>query len=161
MTDAPIFIAGHGNAAKITALSLAAAGFSTRIDPIAPAPSDPASQPMPDWQNVLALSPAARTMLETLGVWAKLDTPSAPVTNMQVHGTKAQKRAGLLSQKLTFADPPQADNEVEVMAHIVSLASLARAIEAQYQALIENHMCQILPHAITAHHPGKSASARS
>jgi ubiquinone biosynthesis UbiH/UbiF/VisC/COQ6 family hydroxylase len=155
MTDAPIFIAGHGNAAKITALSLAAAGFSTRIDPIAPAPSDPASQPMPDWQNVLALSPAARTMLETLGVWAKLDTPSAPVTNMQVHGTKAQKRAGLLSQKLTFADPPQADNEVEVMAHIVSLASLARAIEAQYQALIENHMCQILPHAITAHHPGE------
>ena len=150
MTQASILIAGHGNAAKITALSLAAAGFASHIDP----PMAQADNLMPDWQNVLALSPAARTMLETLGVWAKLETPSAPITNMQVHGTKAQKKAGLLSQKLTFVDRP-ADDGVEVIAHIVSLAALTRAIDQTFHALIEARLCQILPHAIAAHHPAE------
>ena len=151
MTDAPIVIAGHGNAAKITALSLAAAGFSTHIDP----PTEQPKDPMPDWQNVLALSPAARTMLEALGVWDKLDTARAPITNMQVHGTRAQKKAGLLSQKLTVVDMAPSDDEVEVIAHIVSLASLSRAIESQFQALIASRMCQILPNAIATHHPAE------
>lgn len=154
MSDTPIFISGHGNAAKITALSLCAAGFAVRLDPTSPS----ATPDMPDWQNVLALSPAARRMLEVLGVWAALDQPSAPVTNMEVYAKRPQKQRGLFSGKLSFATPPEEPTEdddaaIEVMAHIVSLASLSRAIEICFDTVVQAGACQILPHAIASHDP--------
>ena len=81
---------------------------------------------MADWQSVLALSPAAKTMLETLGVWQKLDRPSAPVCDMAVFGDTAAFAAGL---GLDFAKPAKDDNAVAVLAHIICRAALDRAIE--------------------------------
>ena len=81
---------------------------------------------MADWQSVLALSPAAKTMLETLGVWQKLDRPSAPVCDMAVYGDTAAFAAGL---GLDFAKPAKDDNAVAVLAHIICRAALDRAVE--------------------------------
>ena len=130
-TAPPILIAGQGNGAKVAALALVAAGFHVHIEPPRPLAD------MPDWQNVLALSPAARLMLETLGVWSQLDLPSTAVTNLIVHGQKPQRQSALLPHSLRFAtnQTDEATAEaVDVMAHIVSLASLSRAIDRCFAA---------------------------
>tara|TARA_B110000971_G_scaffold219238_1_gene259878 strand:- start:5172 stop:6569 length:1398 start_codon:yes stop_codon:yes gene_type:complete len=133
-----ILVHGGGNSAKITALCLSAAGFRAALHD-APAPA------LPDWQSVLALSPAARVMLETLGVWQKLDQPCAPITDMHVYAsasdispaasgsnTGSQKSEALFPASLGFGAPQDGNNhdDVEVLAHIVSLASLGRAMSA-------------------------------
>ncbi len=146
-TTPPIIIAGQGNGAKVAALALAAAGFHVQIEPPQPLAD------MPDWQNVLALSPAARLMLETLGIWQNLDAPSTAVTNVVVHGQKPQRQYALLPHSLGFA-PDQGDGAqeaaVDVMAHIVSLASLSRAIETSFAA---NERIELLPDMIADHDP--------
>ena len=53
---------------------------------IEPHLAEKATANAPDWQSVLALSPAARTMLETLGIWNRLDQPSGSIWDMQVFG---------------------------------------------------------------------------
>jgi len=152
-TTPALIIAGQGNGAKVAALALAAAGFRVQMEPPRPLAD------MPDWQNVLALSPAARLMLETLGVWTHLDLPSTAVTNLIVHGQKPQRQSALLPHSLGFAHNPRgiAHNPsgdaaaVDVMAHIVSLASLSRAIDASFAA--SQHIT-LLPDVITSHDPG-------
>ena len=133
-----ILVHGGGNSAKITALCLSAAGFRVALHD-APGPA------LPDWQSVLALSPSARLMLETLGIWQKLDQPSAPITDMQVYASASdispatssskgggKKSEALFPASLGFGAPQTGNNhdDVEVLAHIVSLASLGRAISA-------------------------------
>ncbi len=153
MNTQPIVICGQGNGAKIAAISLAAAGFGVHIEPPQPLMA------MPDWQNVLALSPAARRMLEVLGVWDHLDQPSAAVTHVVVHGKQAQHGQALFPSKLGFAHQTQAATQagtqaaLEVMAHIVSLASLTRAMEQTFQALVKAGKIHILAACIADHHP--------
>jgi ubiquinone biosynthesis UbiH/UbiF/VisC/COQ6 family hydroxylase len=161
MSTQPIVICGQGNGAKIAAISLVAAGFGVHIEPPQPLSA------MPDWQNVLALSPAARRMLEVLGVWARLDQPSAAVTQVVVHGKQAQHGQALFPTKLGFARPPASakpkssqrahpqdgQEALEIMAHIVSLASLTRALDATFQALVKAEKIHILTDCIADHHP--------
>lgn len=135
MHDHPIIVNGSGNSARAAALSLAAAGFEVRLAQAAPVA-------LPDWQSVLALSPAAKRMLETLGVWARLDCPEAPVCDMQVYGTVSAVGDALLPARLGFgpdADAADINKEeggrtVAPLAHIVSLASLGRALQAACDA---------------------------
>lgn len=133
----PIVVHGAGNSARITALSLAAAGFPVALH----RPDDAPSPTVPDWQSVLALSPSAKRMLETLGVWERLDRPTTAVLDMRVYGDSAAVSGGVLAPRLGFApavaDRPQtatdATNDaapLAPLAHIVSLASLGRAIAA-------------------------------
>lgn len=141
MQDHPIIVNGSGNSARAAALSLAAAGFEVRLAQAAPAA-------LPDWQSVLALSPAAKRMLETLGVWARLDCPEAPVCDIQVCGTVSAVGDALLPARLGFGpDADAADKSTDTdtdkedegrtvapLAHIVSLAALGRALQAACDA---------------------------
>ena len=94
----PILINGSGNSAIVTALALAAAGLPVVLTP----PAAP-FQPQDDWQSVLALSPSSRLMLESLGVWQRLDKPTAPVLDMQVYGAD---KASIGAAELAFAPLP-------------------------------------------------------
>ena len=137
--DRPIIVYGTGSTARMTGLALAAAQLPVIL---ADAPqaetadretSEISKNPqMADWQSVLALSPAAKTMLETLGVWQKLDRPSAPVCDMAVYGDTAAFAAGL---GLDFAKPAKDDNAVAVLAHIICRAALDRAALARSRHL--------------------------
>ena len=129
----PIIVYGTGSTARMTGLALAAAQLPVILaDEAAPktpvcAPSEMPQKPqMEDWQSVLALSPAAKTMLQTLGVWQKLDRPSAPICDMAVFGDTAAFAAGL---GLDFAKPAKDDKALTVLAHIACRAALDRAIE--------------------------------
>ncbi len=131
--DRPIIVYGTGSTARMTGLALAAAQLPVILADAPQAETADRETPeisknpqMADWQSVLALSPAAKTMLETLGVWQKLDRPSAPVCDMAVFGDTAAFAAGL---GLDFAKPAKDDNAVAVLAHIICRAALDRAIE--------------------------------
>ena len=148
-----VLVAGHGNAARAVALSLAAARLPVMIEPqLAEKATD-----IPDWQSVLALSPAARTMLETLDIWDRLDQASSPIWDMQVFGrpsavnhTASQTsghEAGLLSPQLGFRDP-HAETTDAPLGHIVSLAALGRALGAALQKQIKTGAINILPAAL-------------
>lgn len=141
-----IIIAGRGNAARATALSLAAAGLPIAIEPHLAAPEPESAA---DWQSVLALSPAARVMLETLGVWTALDAPSSPIWDMQVFGRAdaVGHEAGFLSPQLAFGDT-QSDTAGTPLGHIVSLAALGRALAAQLAAQIKAGRITVLPAAL-------------
>gem|GEM_PF-116236 len=136
-----VLVHGGGNSAKITALCLAAAGFGVALHDT-PAPE------LPDWQSVLALSPAARRMLETLEIWQTLDQPSAPITDMQVYArasdvstdtsTETSTETPLSPASLGFGAPKGEGEEIEILAHIVSLASLGRALSGALESQIQN-----------------------
>lgn len=142
-----IVIAGGGNAARAAALSLAAARLPVAIEPalVAPAPAG-----APDWQSVLALSPAARVMLETLRVWDALDLPASPIWDMQVFGRPdavrhtAHDDVGFLSPQLGFAEPTPTATDAP-LGHIVSLAALGRALAAEISRQIGAGNITILP----------------
>jgi 2-octaprenyl-6-methoxyphenol hydroxylase len=91
-----------------------------------------------DWGSVLALSPAAKTMLDILGVWPRLDLPSAAVCDMAVYGNAAEMahNIGLDFNPPENLPPNQAENPdaVTVLAHIVSRSALDRAIHAAFNA---------------------------
>ncbi len=132
-----ILLHGHGNSAKVTALSLVAAGF--RVAMAMPPPAKTVEN-ADDWQAVLALSPSAKRMLETLGVWSALDQPSAPVHDMTVYGCADDVSATLLPARLGFGDP----TAPAILAHIVSLASLGRALsKACAHAIDEGRLTQL------------------
>ena len=133
----PLLVHGGGNSAKITALCLAAAGFGVALHD-APAPN------LPDWQSVLALSPASRRMLETLDIWQNLDQPSAPITDMQVYARASDISPDplLFPASLGFGTPKDPNNRageaVEVLAHITSLSSLGRAVSGALEKQIQD-----------------------
>ncbi len=128
--DRPIIVYGTGSTARMTGLALAAAQLPVILADAPQAETADRETPeisknpqMADWQSVLALSPAAKTMLETLGVWQKLDRPSAPICDMAVFGDKTAFAAGL---GLGFADARQKDDNattLAVLAHIVCRAA--------------------------------------
>lgn len=148
----PILIHGSGSTARVTALALAAALGHTDVplhcvtasanaydkpnnksnDKTGDKPGDN------DWGSVLALSPAAKTMLDILGVWPRLDLPSAAVCDMAVYGNAAAMahNIGLDFNPPENLPPNQAENPdaVTVLAHIVSRSALDRAIHAAFNA---------------------------
>lgn len=135
--DRKIIIHGSGSTACVTALALSQARMPVVLAD-APMPQEGgASAPEEDWQSVLALSPAAKTMLQTLGIWQKLDRPSAPICDMAVFGDKAAYATGLGLAFAANAAPkqnaPENQNDVNVLAHIVSRAALDRAIKSTCQ----------------------------
>ena len=144
--DSAIIIAGGGNAARAVALSLAAARLPVMIEPHL---AEKATANAPDWQSVLALSPAARTMLETLGIWNRLDQPSGSIWDMQVFGRAdaVGQEAGLLSPQLGFAHDGDTKTQTP-LGHIVSLAALGRALDAELHHQIETGSIMILPAAL-------------
>ncbi len=172
----PILIAGTGNSGKITALCLAASGFDIRLEPDAvnrpqqtPEHIFGANRPRTgqhdlqyDWQNVLALSVSARRMLETLGVWPQLDTPSQPVSEMRVHhhpsglnqyGLNRHASSQWGGLRLTDMPKPATENPNindpnAAIAHIVSLASLTRAIDHCVEQCVSETRIARLPAAI-------------
>ncbi len=140
MTKVPpadIYIAGTGNGAAVTALALSAAGFQIMLESVR-RPPPPQNNRHNDWQRVLALSASAKVLLERLGVWARLDLPATPVMDMQVSGSP---RSG----GLAFAAPNDAATP-HVLAHIVSLSALTRAIAAE---LTENANIGVSPAPFT------------
>lgn len=142
-----VVIAGQGSGARAAALSLAAARVPVAIEPALAASG---SAGPPDWQSVLALSPAARHMLESLCVWRALDLPSSPICDMQIFGRPAAvshaaaQTGGLLTPQLGFASK----GEETALGHIVSLAALARALDKQVQKQVEVGAINVLPAAL-------------
>jgi ubiquinone biosynthesis UbiH/UbiF/VisC/COQ6 family hydroxylase len=136
----PILVHGSGSTARVTALALSRALAQAHVPivlanapppqanaPHANAPQAGAAQKPQDYQSVLALSAASKTMLQSLGVWDKLDRPNAAICDMAVFGDKAALAANL---GLDFAPPASDDTALAVLAHIVCRAALARAIES-------------------------------
>ncbi len=131
-----VFVAGTGNSAAITALALKMAGCAVVIEGghkhpppnITPDRHDKST----DWQRVLALGAASKTMLQRLGIWARLDLPTAAITDMQIIG--APDFGGLYFgadfDETNFDTKKQAGpkTETETLAHSVSLNALSRAI---------------------------------
>ena len=128
-----VFVAGTGNSAAITALALKMAGCAVVIEGgheqqppnIAPDRHDKST----DWQRVLALGAASKTMLQRLGIWARLDLPTAAITDMQIIG--APDFGALSFGALSFGEGnfgAQKQAETEELAHSVSLNALSRAI---------------------------------
>jgi 2-octaprenyl-6-methoxyphenol hydroxylase len=148
----PILIHGSGSTARVTALALAAA-LGHRDVPLHCVTASANAYDKPnnksndktgdkpgdnDWGSVLALSPAAKTMLDILGVWPRLDLPSAAVCDMAVYGNAAEMahNIGLDFNPPENLPPNQAENPdaVTVLAHIVSRSALDRAIHAAFNA---------------------------
>ena len=145
-----VLVAGHGNAARAVALSLAAARLPVMIEPQLAEKATAKATDIPDWQSVLALSPAAHTMLETLGIWDRLDQASSPICDMQVFGQPSAIRGsaghdtGFLSPQLGFASP----GAETALGHIVSLAALGRALDMAVQKQIKAGAINVLPAAL-------------
>ncbi len=139
--NAPILIAGGGNAARAAALSLAAGGLTVMVEPqlaVTP-PGATAAEPddrHDDWQSVLALSPAAQAMLQALNVWSHLDLPSSPILDMHVYGRADDVDGGMLPARLGFGTAPKSGADATPLAHIVSLAGLGRALHTALSARI-------------------------
>ena len=131
--ERPIIIYGTGSTACVTALALAKARLPVLLADAAPGPTQHAAAQAEDWQSVLALSPAAKTMLEALGVWQELDRPSAPICDMAVYGDRAAYAADL---GLGFAPSETGDAAVAILAHIVCRAALDRAIESALKSAL-------------------------
>ncbi len=172
----PIIIHGGGNSAAITALALAAAGcrpFISRPNaPVTKQKNKPKNQPKnSDVSNdnapsVLALSAAAKTMLESLSVWSRLKTPGTPVLDMAVYDSAENWRR---DDGLSFAEPVDAtksdaaksdaahtdktasaknastETAVNVLAHIVGLSDLSAAINAALEAALAEESVRALP----------------
>jgi 2-octaprenyl-6-methoxyphenol hydroxylase len=156
----PILIHGSGSTARVTALALAAALGHTDVplhcvtasanandksnDKTGDKPGDN------DWGSVLALSPAAKTMLDILGVWPRLDLPSAAVCDMAVYGNAAAMahNIGLDFNPPENLPPTQAENPdaVTVLAHIVSRSALDRAIHAAFNATFDTLTAKLHRH---------------
>jgi 2-polyprenyl-6-methoxyphenol hydroxylase-like FAD-dependent oxidoreductase len=160
----PILIHGSGSTARVTALALAAALGHTDVplhcvtasanaydksnnktnDKTGDKPGDN------DWGSVLALSPAAKTMLDILGVWPRLDLPSAAVCDMAVYGDAAAMahNIGLDFNPPENLPPNQAENPdaVTVLAHIVSRSALDRAIHAAFNATFDTLTAKLHRH---------------
>ena len=149
-----ILVHGSGSTARATALALAQARLPVMLADPSPAKTPEAAAEAPhaaanDWQSVLALSPAAKTMLETLGIWQRLDGPSAPICDMAVFGDKTAFAANL---GLGFADAapaPTKDGDattLAVLAHIVARPALDLAVKnACDDALAENRISRTAP----------------
>lgn len=134
-----LLIAGRGNAARVTALALSAAGLPVTMEPRA-APHD-----APDWQSVLALSPAAKTMLEKLHLWENLDCDSAEICDMRVFGSAAAIGDDFLPSRLGFAPPAaKAESRRGGLGHIVSLAALGRALHDTVSAALKAGRIELL-----------------
>ena len=145
----PILIHGSGSTARVTALALAAALGHADVPLHCVTSSANANEKADgktsdkagdnDWGSVLALSPAAKTMLDILGVWPRLDLPSAPVCDMTVYGDASAMahNIGLDFNPPENLPPNQAENpdSVTVLAHIVSRSALDRAIHAAFDTL--------------------------
>lgn len=142
-TVRPIIIHGAGDSARIAALALAAAGFQPLFAPAAKSPNprhahggaSEASTGSEAWQSVLAISPASKTMLETLAVWAALEKPTMAVCDIAVYGSAADWRD---ARGLSFAPTHDdtAEQPVELLAHIVERNDLSQAIETAFNAAI-------------------------
>ncbi len=173
--EKPILVHGGGAAAQVTALALAAARLPVCIVASANGSTNASTNASDnnsgnisdrtsgktsadkraDYQSVLALSPAAKTMLETLGVWARLDLPAAPVTDMTVYG---DAHAWAHGSGLDFATPQQAqqdnqnqgDSDITVLAHIVCRAALGRAIAATCDAAVKDGAVEVGDSALSS-----------
>ena len=163
MTARPIFIHGHGNTACVTALALAHAGQPVHMAlpdkgpdkapdkaPETGPKTGPQAPTPPLWQSVLALSPAAKTMLESLAVWPKLTAATSMVCDMAVYGSAADWADG---RGLSFAAPPENQAPLLPLAHIVSLADLTAALRAAVHAAIARGEIQALPAPIVDFDP--------
>ncbi len=152
----PIIIHGSGNSAAITALALAAAGFRPLFSRLNSPSKDTTSS------SVLALSAAAKTMLDGLSIWARLKTPAVAVCDMTVYGSAENWRRG---HGLSFAEPintqstdkaaqdegarddqPAIDMPtIDILAHIVSLTDLSAAIGDALDAALSDDTIGVLP----------------
>ena len=134
MQDKPIIVHGSGSTARVTALALARARLPVWLAAAPPTHADDAPADAGDWQSVLALSSAAKTMLETLGIWALLDRPSTPVCDMTVFGDKTAYAANLGLDFAPIDKDEATPNEqaagITILAHIVSRAALNRAVQS-------------------------------
>lgn len=137
--NAQVLIHGSGNSAKITALALAAANINVALWPGEAIPSANSS----DWNSVLALSPSSRLMLETLGVWAALEHPSAPINDMRVYGSRDIDGAAQLA--FGGSNTGHDDDTLNApLAHIVSLADLGRALSRALNTAIAAQKINVL-----------------
>ena len=137
--NAQVLIHGSGNSAKITALALAAANIDVALWPGEATPSTNSS----DWNSVLALSPSSRLMLETLGIWAALEHPSAPINDMRVYGSRDIDGAAQLA--FGGSNIGHDDNTLNApLAHIVSLADLGRALSRTLDTAIAAQKINVL-----------------
>jgi ubiquinone biosynthesis UbiH/UbiF/VisC/COQ6 family hydroxylase len=115
---ADVAVVGRGAVGLASALALARAGLSTTLVG-APVPADAADP----WDlRVLALSPATRALLESIGVWHALDAARvAPVYDMRVFPAFGTDRHPL---RLSAYEA-----RVEALAWIVEQRNLLRALE--------------------------------
>ena len=115
---ADVVVVGRGAVGLASALALARAGLSTTLvgAPVAADAADP-------WDlRVLALSPATRALLESIGVWHALDAARvAPVYDMRVFPAFGTDRHPL---RLSAYEA-----RVEALAWIVEQRNLLRALE--------------------------------
>ena len=103
----------------------------------------------PDWQSVLALSPAAKTMLETLGIWERFEGPSSPICDMAVFGDEAAYAAKLGLNFGNTAPAPAKDSNAKTLSVLAYIARpiLARAVKksACDDALAKNQISPTPP----------------
>ena len=137
-----ILVHGSSTTARVTALALAQARLPVMLADQSTLEAPDAT--VEDWQSVLALSPAAKTMLETLGIWQRLEGPSSPICDMAVFGDMAAYAAKLGLYFGNNAPAPTTDNSAKtlsVLAHIVARPILARAVKnACDDALAKNRI---------------------
>jgi len=159
MNEPPLYINGSGNTACVTALALAQAGFRPHIFMPEDKPDEKSKAALPLWQNVLALSPSAKTMLEKLGVWQKLTAPTAMVCDMAVYGSA---RDWAHEDGLSFSDNRQKGQEdaqnIEALAHIVSLADLGRSLRAALDRATADGRIAVLEAPIADFDPATGAA---
>lgn len=154
----PLVIAGQGNTARMTALSLAAAGLPVCLEPMRDEAPDETPK-MPDWQSVLALSPTAKAMLEVSQIWPHMDCPHTPILDMQVYGSAADMtqtallpaQLGFGAQEGTARHAPQGETDAPIvtpLGYVVSLAALTRALQRQCAAAVKEGHITVLPATI-------------
>lgn len=124
-----VAVMGRGNSAALTALALAAAGFSVWAETArASAENMTNNDSAETWQRVLALSLGARRALEALGVWQRLEAGHAPVADIAARGPNDR------DWPLRFAAGTGPNQPVDILSHIVSVADLTAAIAACLRA---------------------------
>lgn len=142
-----ILIHGGNTAARVAALALAQARLPVMLGDQSPLEAPDAAAE--DWQSVLALSPAAKTMLETLGIWERLEGPSSPICDMAVFGDEAAYAAKLGLNFGNTAPAPAKDSNAKtlsVLAYIVARPILARAVKSACDdALAKNQISPTPP----------------
>lgn len=113
--DSDLIVVGAGLVGAALALALGRSGLTVTVVEAAAPPPAPAG-----WDSrIYAVSPGSRDLLESIGVWDRLDrTRIEPVTGMSVHGDRAGAQI----------DFDALDSGVPALAYIVEGGAVARAL---------------------------------